>query len=48
MEELLQHDASTTSLFGNRGLMAKSVKSDIVHELEAHLTDQDPKEPKLD
>ncbi|KAK7082909.1 hypothetical protein SK128_000095, partial [Halocaridina rubra] len=47
--ELLQYDVATTSpLFDDEGLMTKSIKSDIVHELEGNLSDQDPRTPKSD
>ena len=49
MEELLQYDVCTTSpLFDDEGLMTKPIKSEIVHELEAHLSDQDPRTPRPD
>ncbi|KAK7085441.1 hypothetical protein SK128_027546 [Halocaridina rubra] len=47
MDELLQYDVATTShLFDDEGLMTKSIKCDIVHELGGNLSDQDPRTPK--
>lgn len=49
MDELLQYDVSTVSpLFDNEGVMRKSVKSEIVHELESNLSEQDPRIPHYD
>ena len=39
MEELLAYDITVNSpLFGEDGLMQKSTKSELVHELEKHLS----------
>ena len=49
MEELLQYDVSPKSpLFDYEGLMTKPVKSEMVHELEAKLKENDPRTPKYD
>ena len=48
MEELLQYDVSSTSpLFDHEGFMTKATKSNIVHELEQHLTKEDSSAPQL-
>ena len=42
MEELLAYDVTGNSpLFGDDGFMQKSTKSELVHELEKHLSPED-------